>query len=275
MIIYELDCKKLGNIRSGGFPLIDIHCHLLPGVDDGAKDFQESIEMAKAATAEGITHIVATPHHNNGKYSNSKEQIIAKVREMQDALQKENIPLTILPGQELRINGDILQDYENGKLLTLNDAGKYVLIELPSNHVPRYTEQILFDFQMKELTPIIVHPERNQEIIENPEILYQLVKKGACTQITASSVTGHFGKKIKKFALDLIEANLTHFIASDAHNVTTRPFRMQEAYEMIEKEFGFSTVFYFRENAELVIEGRTIYREIPQRIKKKKFLGLF
>jgi protein-tyrosine phosphatase len=255
--------------------LIDLHCHLLPGVDDGAKDLNESIEMAKAAVAEGITHIVATPHHNNGNYSNSKEQIIAKVQELQDALQKESIPLTILPGQEPRINGDILQDYEDGNLLTLNDAEKYVLIELPSNHVPRYTEKLLFDLQMKELTPIIVHPERNQEIIDNPDLLYHLVKKGACTQITASSLTGHFGKKIKKFALDLIEANLTHFIASDAHNVTTRPFRMQEAYEMIEKEFGVSTVFYFRENAELAFKGQTIYREIPQRIKKKKFLGLF
>jgi protein-tyrosine phosphatase len=247
----------------------------MPEVDDGAKDLQESVEMAKMAVAEGITHIVATPHHNNGQYSNSKQQIVAKVRELQNTLQKENIPLTILPGQEPRINGDILQDYENGNLLTINDFGKYVLIELPSNHVPRYTEKLLFDLQMKELTPIIVHPERNQEIIENPDILYQLVKKGACTQITASSVTGHFGKKIKKFAFDVIEANLTHFIASDAHNVTTRPFRMQEAYEMIEKEFGVSTVYYFRENAELVIEGQTIYREIPQRIKKKKFLGLF
>jgi protein-tyrosine phosphatase len=247
----------------------------MPEVDDGAKDLQESVEMAKMAVAEGITHIVATPHHNNGQYSNSKQQIVAKVRELQDVLQKENIPLTILPGQEPRINGDILHDYENGNLLTINDFGKYVLIELPSNHVPRYTEQILFDLQMKELTPIIVHPERNQEIIENPEILYQLVKKGACTQITASSITGHFGKKIKKFAFDVIEANLTHFIASDAHNVTTRPFRMQEAYEMIEKEFGVSTVYYFRENAELVIHGQTIFREIPHRIKKKKFLGLF
>jgi protein-tyrosine phosphatase len=255
--------------------LIDLHCHLMPEVDDGAKDLQESVEMAKMAVAEGITHIVATPHHNNGQYSNSKQQIVAKVRELQDALQKENIPLTILPGQEPRINGDILQDYENGNLLTINDFGKYVLIELPSNHVPRYTEQILFDLQMKELTPIIVHPERNQEIIENPDILYQLVKRGACTQITASSITGHFGKKIKKFAFDVIEANLTHFIASDAHNVTTRPFRMQEAYEMIEKEFGVSTVYFFRENAELAVNGQTIYREIPQRIKKKKFLGLF
>jgi protein-tyrosine phosphatase len=247
----------------------------MPEVDDGAKDLQESVEMAKMAVAEGITHIVATPHHNNGQYSNSKQQIIAKVRELQEALQKENIPLTILPGQEPRINGDILQDYENGNLLTINDFGKYVLIELPSNHVPRYSEKLLFDLQMKEITPIIVHPERNQEIIENPDILYQLVKRGACTQITASSITGHFGKKIKKFAFDVIEANLTHFIASDAHNVTTRPFRMQEAYEMIEKELGVSTVYYFRENAELVIHGHTIYREIPQRIKKKKFLGLF
>jgi protein-tyrosine phosphatase len=255
--------------------LIDLHCHLLPGVDDGAKDLQESVEMAKMAVAEGITHIVATPHHNNGQYSNSKEKIMAKVREFQEALQMENIPLTILPGQEPRINGEILQNFENGELLTINDSGKYVLIELPSNHVPRYTEQILFDLQMKELTPIIVHPERNQEIIENPEILYQLVKRGACTQITASSITGHFGKKIKKFTFDLIEANLTHFIASDAHNVTTRPFRMQEAYEVIEKEFGVSTAYYFLENAELVIKGQSIYREIPERIKKKKFLGLF
>lgn len=255
--------------------MIDIHCHILPGTDDGSKDLDMSIKMAKAAVDEGITHIIATPHHNNGQYLNVKQEIINKVARLNEALVNQQIPLTILPGQETRIYGEILEDYDNGEILSLNNTGKYIFIELPSNHVPRYTEQLLFDIQLKGLTPIIVHPERNQEIIENPDKLYQFVKKGAITQVTGSSVAGYFGKKIKKFSLQLIEANLTHFIASDAHNLSGRSFKMREAYGVVEKEFGMNGVYLFKENAELLIENKTIFKEIPERVKKKKILGLF
>jgi protein-tyrosine phosphatase len=254
--------------------MIDIHCHILPSVDDGAKDMSESIQMARQAVVEGIHTIIATPHHMNGKYENQKQAIMEDVKELNTVLQKERIPLTILPGQETRIFGEILEEEEFTHILPLNKT-QYVFIELPSGHVPRYTERILFDIQLKGLTPIIVHPERNQEIMSNPDTLYNLVKKGSLTQITASSVAGYFGKKIQKLSFQLIEANLTHFIASDAHNVKNRAFKFEEGLDKVESKFGVDMVYFFTENAELLIDGKNIMKEIPERVKVKKFLGLF
>lgn len=254
--------------------MIDIHCHILPGVDDGAKHMSETLSMAKKAVEEGIDTIIATPHHKNGKYENSKAEIIQSVKDVNEELQKEGIHLSILPGQEPAIRGELIEDYENGKILTLAET-KYVFIELPSGYVPGYTEKLLYDVQMKGLIPIIVHPERNAGFIERPELLYQLIKNGALSQVTAASVTGHFGKKIKSFTHQLIEANLTHFVASDAHNHKTRPFKMAEALDSIEASYGVDMVYLFTENAALLVENMNVMKEIPERIKRKKFLGLF
>jgi protein-tyrosine phosphatase len=254
--------------------MIDIHSHILPSVDDGAQTIDDAIVMAKAAVAEGITTIIATPHHRNGTFENPKETIIERVSALNEALQQNQISLTVLPGQEIRIHGEWLDHYHQGELLPLANTN-YVLIELPSNHVPRYTEQLLFDIQMQGMIPVIAHPERNAELIEHPDLLYQFVKKGALTQLTASSVAGHFGKKIKQFSLQMIEANLAHFIASDAHNTTNRTFHMREAYKTLAKEFGSQAVYIFQENAELLIKNQTVYKDVPERIKRKKFLGLF
>lgn len=256
--------------------MIDIHCHILPGIDDGAASIEDSVEMAKQAVSDGMTTIIATPHHKNGRYENSKSDILIYVDALNQVLKSENIPLTILPGQEPRIFGELLQEYKNGNVLTLNNKEKHLFIEFPSNHVPRYTEKLLYDIQLEGLTPIIVHPERNQEISENPNLLYELVKKGAYTQVTAASVTGHFGKKIKKFTHDLITANLTHFVASDAHNTTSRGFKMGEAFDVIEKEFGMDMVYLFKENAEDLLVGKSVFKDPPMRVKKKKrMFGLF
>jgi protein-tyrosine phosphatase len=254
--------------------MLDLHCHILPNVDDGAKDLAESIEMAKQAVRQGIKTIIATPHHKNEKYENHGQTIFRQVEELNRVLKSENLDLTILPGQETRIFGEIVEGLESGEILPLNQ-GKYLLVELPSGHVPRYTGQLMFEIQLKGFVPVIVHPERNQEIMENPEVLYQLVKKGALTQVTASSVTGHFGKTIKKFTHQLLEANLTHFIASDAHNTTSRGFKMDEAYSTIEKVFGIDFVYMLRENSELILTNKSVYKDSPLRVKKKKILGLF
>ncbi|GAB2538113.1 tyrosine-protein phosphatase [Gracilibacillus alcaliphilus] len=255
--------------------MIDIHCHILPGVDDGAKHNADSIQMAQSAVSQGINTIIASPHHLNGSYNNTKDDIIAAVDQLNKKLNEESIPLTILPGQETRINGEMLTDLDNGELLPLNKTSGYLFVELPSNHVPRYTKQLLFDLQLKDIKPIIVHPERNQELIENPNILYDLVSNGTLTQVTAASVAGKFGKKIRKFSLQLIEANLTHFIASDAHNTTSRGFVMQEAYGIIKEKFDTSTVYWFMENAQYLVNGDHVIGDQPERIKNKKFLGLF
>jgi protein-tyrosine phosphatase len=254
--------------------MIDIHSHILPGIDDGAKTVKDSVAMAKLAVQEGIHTIIATPHHKNGKYSNSKDTILPIVEQLNKRFIEENISLTVLPGQETAINGDMLEDYQAGEILPLNQS-QYVFVELPSNHVPRYTKQMLFDLQLKGLIPIIVHPERNSEIHERPDKLFELVEKGALAQLTAGSLCGKFGKKIKSFSEQLVEANLVHFIASDAHNVTSRAFHMIQAFETVRSKYGYDYAEMFEENAELLVKGLNVYKEMPKPIKKKKFLGIF
>ncbi|MEI2401383.1 tyrosine-protein phosphatase [Niallia taxi] len=254
--------------------MIDIHCHILPGVDDGPLTIEESIVMAREAVKEGIHTIIATPHHRNNKYENSKTTILQKLSILKKEIIKENIPLTILPGQENRIFGEILEDYQKGEILTLNHSD-YLFIEFPTSSVPRYAERLLYDIQIEGLTPIIVHPERNKELLENPDILYNLVKNGALTQVTAASVAGYFGKSIKKFSTQLLEHNLTHFVASDAHNTHNRTFKLNEAYELIARDIGQDYRNILLENSEKVSLGEKVYSEIPQLIKKKKFLGIF
>jgi protein-tyrosine phosphatase len=254
--------------------MIDLHCHILAGIDDGAQTMADSIEMARAAVNEGIDTIIATPHHKNGRYENTKQAIIEKTAKLNLVLKNENIPLKILTGQEPAIHGELLKGITLGEVSTLNNT-QYIFIELPAGHVPRYTDKLLYDLQMEGKIPVIVHPERNQEIIERPEILYQLIKNGAHSQVTASSVCGIFGKKIKSFSEQLIEANLAHFIASDAHNTNKRGFHLAHAYDNIDTRYGVDMVYFFKENAELLVQGHNVYKEVPQRVKKKKFLGLF
>ncbi|MFZ7942491.1 tyrosine-protein phosphatase [Neobacillus sp. 19] len=254
--------------------MIDLHCHILPGIDDGAKDLSESIKMAQKAVEQGIHTIVATPHHLNNRYENPKQEIIDRVIDLNKALLEQKIDINVLPGQETRIYGEMVEGVEAGEILAL-DGTQYVLVEFSSSHVPRYTEKLFYDLQMKGLVPVIVHPERNQELIERPDLLYRYVKNGALTQVTAASICGDFGKKIKNFTLQLIEANLTHFIASDAHNTGNRTFKMREAFDFIQAKYGNDMVYLFEENAQLVIEGNHVYKEVPERVKKKKFLGIF
>ncbi|MDC3416613.1 tyrosine-protein phosphatase [Aquibacillus salsiterrae] len=254
--------------------MIDIHCHILPNVDDGAADMEASLQMARQAVSQGIEVIIATPHHANGSYLNEKQAIIERVDELNERLSLEQIPLVIYPGQETRVHGEMVEALSRGEMLPLNYSS-YVFVELPSNHVPRYTNKLVFDLQVNGYTPIIVHPERNKEIIDNPDLLYQLVKSGALTQVTAASVIGKFGKKIEKLTNQLIEANLTHFLASDAHNTTTRAFCLDAAYQYVEKNYGMDMVYYFDDNSRILVAGETVVGDVPEPVKRKKFLGLF
>ncbi|WP_221567176.1 tyrosine-protein phosphatase [Alkalihalobacillus sp. TS-13] len=254
--------------------MIDIHCHILPGVDDGAATLEHSIEMARKAVDEGITTIIATPHHN-AHFQNSSSMIEKDIIDLNHAFEQEGINLKILPGQEPRINADLLKQLENQEVLTLCNQKKYVHIELPSNHIPKYTQSLLYEIQLQGLTPIIVHPERNIEIVENPDMLFELVNDGVLTQVTSSSLIGNFGKNIQKFSRQLIEHELTHFIASDAHNISSRAFHLRGAYEQVEKDFGIKARYQLQENPMLLVNGEKIMSNPPQPIKKKKFLGIF
>jgi protein-tyrosine phosphatase len=141
--------------------------------------------------------------------------------------------------------------------------------------VPRFTEQVFYQLYQQGLTPIIAHPERNRAIQENPDLLYDLVEKGALAQLTASSLNGSFGKKVEKLSHQLIDANLIHLIASDAHGVKSRKFRLKEAYEVLEKKYGWTLVEEFKDNAQMILENRAVRTWEPERVKRKKLLGIF
>lgn len=256
--------------------MIDIHCHILPGVDDGARTLEESIEMARAASAQGIHTIVATPHHRNNQFENFRADIINNVNELNQVLQEEKISVNILPGQETRIYGELIEGVTSfEEILPVNIDSPYVLVELPTSTVPKYTNKLLYNLQVEGYTPVIVHPERNSELLTKPDKLYELVKNGVLTQVTAASLVGKFGKKIRNFSHEIVQSNLTHFIASDAHNVHSRGFMMQDAINELEEYYGSDIIFNYKENAEKIISGESIVGDVPERIIRKKILGIF
>ncbi|GEK88397.1 protein-tyrosine phosphatase [Alkalibacterium putridalgicola] len=248
--------------------MFDLHCHILPGIDDGAKTTDDSIAMAEAAVEEGITHILATPHHMNRSWMNDKQKVMPLVKELQAELDRRHIDLTIFPGQEVRLYGEILKDMEDNKILFVDEQKQYVLIEFPTETVPTYAERLFYDLQNQGKTPIIVHPERNHELVEHPNRLKNLVDKGALAQLTAASYTGGFGKKIEKLSKQLIEANLVHFIASDAHNTTNRTFHMKEAYDLLAKDYGRSKRHEFHQATKDLLNGDQVIPADTSSIKK-------
>ncbi|WP_017726140.1 tyrosine-protein phosphatase [Halalkalibacterium ligniniphilum] len=254
--------------------MIDIHSHILWDMDDGPRRLEDAIAMAKQAQEQGIYAMIATPHHMNGSYENKKEEILQAVEAMNTELRARKLDVNIVPGQEVRMTSSLLEDLKKGDILTLN-KGNHLLVEFPSSEVPSYANRMLYDLQLAGITPIIAHPERNQEILQHPDKLYELVNAGGMSQITASSITGRFGKKIKKFAEQLIEHQLTHFVASDTHNISNRPNELGLAFEMITDAFDQNTVYVIQENAESLIYGEEIYVDPPSRIKQKKFFGIF
>ncbi|MEH7073445.1 tyrosine-protein phosphatase [Neobacillus drentensis] len=246
---------------------------ILPCLDDGAKTEEESLAMAIDAVAQGITTIIATPHHKNGRYENTPENIKLHISILNKLFKKVQIPLNLLPGQEIRLNGDMLKDMKNNELLTLNHS-KYLFVELPDGHVPRYFEQVLFELLIAGYVPIIVHPERNEELLQHPYMLYEFVKQGALTQITAGSIKGKFGRKVQKFSHKLIRANLTHFIASDAHNTTSRAFLLGTALTEVKWKFGRDYYDRFLENSQLLVNNLSINLLEPTMVTRNKLLGL-
>ncbi|NJP37444.1 tyrosine-protein phosphatase [Alkalicoccus luteus] len=249
--------------------MIDIHSHILPGMDDGAAHEADTLAMAKAAVDEGIKTIVATPHHQNGTYTNEAPIVEGAVDQTNALLHHHGIPLTVIAGQEVRVYGELLEDLKAGHLLTLHGSA-YMLVEFPSNYIPRFASSLFYDLQLEGVTPIIAHPERNKVFMEKPSLLYRYIQNGALSQVTAASVTGHFGKKLQKFSLELIDHNLAHFIASDAHNTTSRGFYMDKAYNVIEQKLGRAKEM--QDHAEKLIHNQPVIGDAPNEIQAKGLL---
>lgn len=251
--------------------MIDLHCHILPGIDDGAADLDESIVMAEKAVSQGITHILCTPHHNNGKYVNYKADVIPLVASLQEELDQRQIPLTVLEGQEVRITGDLLEDISRDEILFTDLEDTYILIEFPTMDVPAYTQQVFFELIGQGKTPVIVHPERNAKFREDPNRLIEYLEMGCLAQLTAPSYVGTFGKSIQKTAKEMVAHNLVQMVASDAHGPGKRDFYLKEAYDAIGRDFGEEKITMMQQVAKDLLNGDQTSFLPYQAVKKKKF----
>ena len=218
--------------------MIDIHTHILPEIDDGASSLDQSLEMAGIAVADGITTIIATPHCLNGLHSISREEIISACKKLNSALEEHNISLNVLPGSEIRLCPEIMDELEKGRLMTVNDAGKYIFLELPDQFVPRPVVGFINRLRNRGITPVITHPERNPVIQQHVEVLYDLISAGGLSQITAGSLTGDMGRRAFKSCRQIVEQNLVHFVASDAHSVKSRPPVLSAAFRKLSALVG-------------------------------------
>ena len=251
--------------------MIDLHAHILPSIDDGASSDSEALAMVRAAAADGIRMIAATPHHNNGIYTNTSGSIIEGVTRLNALIKQQDIPVTVIPGQEVRFNDRFWEEHRLGHVQSLNGS-RYLLVELPSSIVPRNFADTVHELVVSGIVPVIAHPERNAEIAANPDKLKELVQLGAIGQLTTHSLCGLFGRKIRKLSLELIRQQLVHILASDAHDIARRTFNLSEAYEVLRKEAGQRHVGFFQRNAEIIMENGEIIipRSIP--IRKNRFL---
>jgi len=211
--------------------LIDLHCHILPGVDDGAKSLEESLLMARRAVEDGIHTIVATPHTLNGIYINSAREVTPKVASLQETLSKKHIKLQLYVGADVHLCPHMLELIESGDAGTINNARKYILLEFPSQVVPPKVKDEIFSLKLNGITPIISHLERNPVIQHNIDILYEFIRMGALCQVTAMSITGDFGGIAMQCAERLLRHRMVHVIASDAHSSKSRPPVLSQAVE--------------------------------------------
>ena len=264
--------------------MIDLHTHILPGLDDGAKTIEESVQMCWKSYKDGVRTIVATPHTLNGLYLNDREAILLKVSELNSALKKfgltndlnvpndNNVPnvirdnatthrrmdastlrpkdpmtqlpndsmtdFRILPGSDVRLCENTLSHLDQGKVMTIGDGKKYLFLEFPFQGIPHQAEEIIFQVMQRGMIPIITHPERNIELGQRPRRYYEMIRVGCLGQVTAMSLTGELGPRIKQVAERLLTNKLIHFIASDAHSPDGRPPILSEAVRMAEKIVG-------------------------------------
>jgi len=225
----------------GDTRMIDTHNHLLPGVDDGPRDLEESLRMCRIAAEDGIRSVAATPHCFDGRFLTSPETVKRLVAQMNEEMVSSGIPLTIVPGMEVRIVPELPELLAEGKVLTIND-GRYVLLEFHPSQVPAGFANLVRRLVGNGYGVILAHPEKNSDIQGFPEYLFRLLNEfdpwQILVQIAAESILGRGGFSAKRTAKILLEHNLVHLIASDAHSSTGRPPRLSVAVELVGRIVG-------------------------------------
>lgn len=219
--------------------MVDIHHHLLFGLDDGSDSLETSVAMARLALADGITHIVCTPHANS-TYTFDPFVNQQKTATLRDRLTAENIPLTLGSGCDFHLSFDnVAEAKRDPKRFSINGLG-YLLIEIPDYGLPPGLSETFYELNLAGLTPILTHPERNPTLQQEPQRMAEWMRAGILVQVTADSLTGHKGKRAEKMAHELLEKRWVHFLATDAHNTKSRPPRMRDAHNLVAEKYGAS-----------------------------------
>lgn len=250
--------------------MLDMHAHILPGVDDGPETVAESLALLEKAESEGITDIIATSHAYSPHYDVPKQQVLQGLEQLKAEMQKEKLNLQLHTGQEIRIHDKVVERIESGEALTLANS-KYVLIELPSSGIPAYTVSVIQGMLNLNKVPIIAHPERNRAIAEKPSRLGRLITHGALAQITSGSLVGHFGKNVQRLSMQLVEANLVHAYGTDVHNLETRPAFFEEGLDQLDKHGHHDFADILLENNARILTNEDFILLEPQAIEKKKW----
>ena len=264
--------------------MIDLHCHILPGVDDGAEDIETSLAMARMAVGDGIEVMACTPHFMPGLYDNDAADIRQRVAALNHRLIEENIDLALVAGGDAHVRVDFIDCLRDGRILRLHDS-RYVLFEPSHVTMPPRLEDLLFNVLMAGYVPILTHPERFRWIEGNYEVFRRLADAGVWMQITAGSLTGRFGKRPQYWSQKMLDEGLVHILATDAHNIKSRPPLMQEAFHVATQQVGLDEASHLvltrpqavleNKAPELVVPlpKRASVEAAPQSLWRKLFRG--
>ncbi len=220
--------------------MLDLHCHLLPGIDDGAGTMAESLELARLAVANGITHSVMTPHIHPGRYENDIQSISIVFDQFVEELEIEKIPLLIGMAAEVRISMEMVTMIADHRIPFIGELDGYavVLLEFPHSHLLPGAQNLV-DFLIKEnIRPLIAHPERNKDILRNLDLIEPYIDLGCLLQVTAGSLAGKFGPLAQQRGIQMLERDWVHILASDAHNVLHRPPELEPGRKVAAQVIG-------------------------------------
>lgn len=253
--------------------MIDLHCHILPGLDDGSSSAEESLAMARLALQDGIRTLVATPHTLDGVYNVSFKAIAEGVVSFQELLNSHGLALRVCAGSDVHLCPGMADRIKKGTVGTINNTGKYFLLELPHQAIPTGVKEEIFAMKVQGITPIITHPERHPAILRNWALLEEFIALGALSQITAMSLTGEFGEAVQRCARELLKHRLVHVIASDAHSADSRPpllsRAVNEAADLTGSE-SFATALVTDLPAK-ILAGEPVEIPEPKRIQRSGF----
>ena len=252
--------------------MIDLHCHIIPGVDDGSQDIAQSIQMAREASLAGFTTLCCTPHYYEGQYVTKRNDILQILDNLKQELHNNNINLELKIGNELFVTDSVTQLINNKIISTLNDS-KYLLMELPLNNEIMNLDNIIFDIQNLGLTLILAHPERYRCVKKDPNYVYNLINRGVLFQGNYASLIGKYGEDAKYTLEILLKHNMIHFLSSDTHRDNSIYTYFESIFEKLNKIISPEQIKLLTEiNPQKVINNEQIYISKPIEYKKKRFL---